>query len=338
MLLSIIVPVYNVEEYLGRCIESLVDQNLDYTDYEIILINDGSTDSSLTVANKYKDSYKNIQIFTQENLGLSEARNVGINKSEGEFILFVDSDDYIEINVLQKLLNAAKIKDLDVLGFNYIRTSKSDCKSEIVLSETELSKSNITTGMSFISNHNYSNGAWWYIVKKNILFSNNISFEKGRMVEDILFTTEVLLKSNRVSFIDSDIYKYYKNNNSILTKKDKKHLNKLIDDYLFVVNKFKVLIDFAKEKNADTDNIIRLKARQESYAFFLFIRMIKANTSYSYFSFVISEMKKIKVYPIRNFIGVDYNSKELKILTFIVNNKLLLFSFLVINNILRIIK
>ncbi|HJS00822.1 MAG TPA: glycosyltransferase, partial [Flavobacterium sp.] len=108
MLLSIIVPVYNVENYLRRCLNSLLDQDLCLDDYEIIIVNDGSTDSSLRIAQEYGNKFSSIKIISQENQGLSEARNVGIRNALGQYIYFIDSDDFIQKKIFNSIFKIVK--------------------------------------------------------------------------------------------------------------------------------------------------------------------------------------------------------------------------------------
>ena len=119
MLLSIIVPVYNVEQYLRKCVDSLLAQDLSSEEYEIILVDDGSTDQSGTICDEYATSHTNVKVVHQQNGGLSTARNRGIDVSQGEFVQFVDSDDYLEPNVLKTLVEKMETDQLDVLRFNY---------------------------------------------------------------------------------------------------------------------------------------------------------------------------------------------------------------------------
>lgn len=98
MRLSIIVPVYNVEPYLEKCLDSLLDQNIDKSQYEILVLNDGSTDKSLEIVHKYADKYSNIQEFSHPNKGLSGTRNVGLKNATGDYVWFVDSDDWIRLS------------------------------------------------------------------------------------------------------------------------------------------------------------------------------------------------------------------------------------------------
>ena len=119
MQLSIIVPVYNVADYLAKCLDSLLAQDLPQNEYEIIVVNDGSTDNSGEIAQQYADKYANITLINQGNQGLSGARNTGIKCAKGDYIQFVDSDDYLEENVLGGLLKQVEKDNLDVLRFKY---------------------------------------------------------------------------------------------------------------------------------------------------------------------------------------------------------------------------
>jgi glycosyltransferase involved in cell wall biosynthesis len=135
MLLSVIIPVYNVENYLARCLDSILDQNLDFSNYEIILVNDGSQDKSLDVALEYQKKYSNIKVISQENQGSSVARNAGYALAIGDYLYFMDSDDYVETAVFKNLLDLAIKLKLDLIGFDMLRTATSDHKSNVDFTE-----------------------------------------------------------------------------------------------------------------------------------------------------------------------------------------------------------
>lgn len=339
MRLSVIVPVYNVERYLARCLDSVTNQGLPCSDYEIIIVNDGSTDSSIAIAEEYQTKHENIKVIHQKNQGLSVARNTGIHNAIGEYLYFIDSDDYIETGVFKDLLELVVELNLDFLGFDVMRTSHSHYKSDVDFSEIRSHFANnfVLDGVSYISKYNFNNGAWWYIVKRNLLIINDLFFENGRMAEDGIFTTEVLLNCKRAAFLPIKIYRYFVNPNSITNKNNREHILKLIEDFKFAIVKFSTLISLAKEKNADDYAILRLKTRQESYVFFLFVRLLRANISVHHFKEVIHEMKLLNVYPIKNFIGDSYNSKKERLLTFIFNKKYIFYFLIQINHIFRFI-
>lgn len=115
--LSLVIPMYNVELYIERCLNSCINQNLSPNEYEIIVINDGSKDNSLSIVEKIVQKYTNIHVISQINGGLSSARNTGLKNARGKYIWFIDSDDWIEPNVLKTLYDAASQNDVDILRF-----------------------------------------------------------------------------------------------------------------------------------------------------------------------------------------------------------------------------
>ena len=117
--LSIIVPIYNVEQYLGKCIDSLLNQDLPHKDYEIILVDDGSPDGCPAICDDYAKTHSNVRVIHRQNGGLSAARNSGIEVAQGRYVQFVDSDDYLEPNVLKTLVEKMEDDNLDILRFNY---------------------------------------------------------------------------------------------------------------------------------------------------------------------------------------------------------------------------
>ncbi|GEP50384.1 hypothetical protein FNO01nite_10560 [Flavobacterium noncentrifugens] len=336
MLVSIVVPVYNVERYLARCLDSLLDQDLQERDYEIVIVNDGSPDKSLDIATHYAQKHQNIKVISQQNQGLSGARNTGIDHASGKYLFFVDSDDYIEKDILKYLTATADTGMLDFLGFDLVMTRESNLSVKSELPSAENLK--IYNGCDYIAQYNYPNNAVWYLVNTQFLKEMNLRFEPGRLVEDGMFTTELLLRCQRAAYVKVSVYRYFVNDNSIMTIRDRKHLEKMNNDFLFVIKKFSGLVALANEKKANENAIRRLKARQESYAFFLFVRLVKSKMPYREFRKIIDEMRVLKVYPIRNFIGTDYCSPKEKLFTGIFNSPLLLRTFLKANSIFKIVR
>lgn len=340
LLLSVIIPVYNVEKYLTRCLDSVLDQELDLTQYEIILVNDGSKDNSLALAKEYQSKYANITIISQENQGSSVARNTGRTVAKGQYLYFMDSDDYVERKVFKKLLGIGQQHNLDLIGFDAIGTALSDYKVDLDFEYYTTPSDNlkIYNGVSLISNHNFNNGTWWYFIKREVLEQSGIYFEKGIMIEDGIFTAELLLHCKRATFMKLNIYRYFKNPNSTTTRKTREHILKMIDNFKFVILKYNSILQKANHFGADEKAILRIKTRQESYLFFLFVRLIKANAKFHEFIEVINIMKANKIYPMKHFIGVDYNSRKEKGLTYIFNHKILLYGLLQANKVLKLIK
>lgn len=233
--ISIIVPIYNVEHYLPQCLNSLLNQDL--TSYEIICVNDGSPDNSKEIVEAFQSKNENIILINQENKGLSEARNVGINNAQGEFLFFVDSDDFIEPNSIGIIYRIAKANNLDILDFrvNYFKRNI----------KKVWNKNNLTTNKP-ICGREYFNlyikkfrkqpnvSAWCHLFKTEFIKNNLLKFYSGIYFEDLPFTAEAYLLANRVLFTDLIVYNYRTDQSSIT----RSNANiKQINDLLFVGKK-----------------------------------------------------------------------------------------------------
>lgn len=201
---SVIVPIYNVEQYLNRCIDSLVNQTLQ--DIQIILVNDGSTDGSGKIAKKYANAYpEKILYLEKENGGLSDARNCGMLYAEGEYVAFLDSDDYIEKNAYEEMYNKAKEDDSDYVECDFIWEYPNEKKED-----TQYKYNNKHEMLAFVRVV-----AWNKLIKRNIIEKHKIEFPKGLRYEDIEFTYKLIPYINKFSYINQTFVHYTQRDNSI---------------------------------------------------------------------------------------------------------------------------
>ncbi|MDD6388172.1 MAG: glycosyltransferase family 2 protein [Bacilli bacterium] len=219
--ISIIVPVYNAQKYLKKCINSIINQT--YKNIEILLINDGSIDNSLEICKEYEKKDSRIIVINKKNKGVSNTRNVGIKKSTGDYIVFIDSDDWFELDAIETMYNIIKEKNLDMVRFNYQINGK-----------PQTSYTNVTDFEKNILNGNIPAYVCIFIFKKqfikNILFKEDIS-----MMEDTTFIVELLEKKPKLLLSDKVIYNYYLREDSL--SRGKKNYKKNIKDIL-KVNKY----------------------------------------------------------------------------------------------------
>lgn len=222
--LSIIVPVYNVEKYLERCIESLIQQT--YEDYEIILVNDGSTDNSQNIINQYQKKYNNlIRSFTKENGGLGDARNFGVNHCDGEFITFVDSDDYVDYDLYRVSMESIEKNNFDIVVFGMIRESNSKKVYKDI-------KKYFDSDEILIKN---TPNACNKIIRKKIWIENNLMFPKKIWYEDVAIIPALAQYTDRIGIVEKYYYHYVIRDDSITsTKTYNKKCLEIIDslDYL----------------------------------------------------------------------------------------------------------
>ncbi len=238
---SVIVPVYNTAKYVKRCLRTLLNQTL--SDIEIICINDGSTDNSseiLKEISEYAPPPK-LRIITTKNQGLSCARNTGMSVAQGEYIGFVDSDDWVDTDFFEKLYNAAKKYDADIACADFIRQRPKKQKIRLHITEEKVYTK---PEDKYLVCKTYKEGCVWNkIYKKDFLKRINLEYIPKMYYEDRDFTARSLYFSNKLVTVPGTYYYYFVNPKSIV----KKGGNKLQDEHYILARR--QVLDFIKEKN-----------------------------------------------------------------------------------------
>lgn len=224
--LSIIVPVYNVEKYIYKCIDSLYHQGLSDDCFEIIIVNDGTLDTSMKIVSSFVDQHSNIKIINQENQGLSVARNNGLAQAEGDYILFVDSDDFIVDNSLGIILQNALNSSADMLIADYFRLTDEEIERFTPNPNTSICKQSVMNGREafmnfFIPSECY---IWRTLYRHSFLEKEHLFFIPNMYFEDIPFTTECYLKVEKAVLFPLPFYVYRQHNNSIVSSINKRKL------------------------------------------------------------------------------------------------------------------
>ena len=214
--LSIIIPVYNVEPYIAKCLDSCLQQDLPADEYEIIVVNDGSPDNSVVIVKDYMQRYLNVRLVNRENGGLSAARNTGLKEAKGEYVWFVDSDDWIEPNVLKGLLDKAYKDKLDVLCFN-LQLAFPDGHTEHYNVSSE--KECVYRGSDFICKVGMPPAAWAALYNRDFLENHALAFYEGILHEDQEFTPRAYCLAERISFVNQVVYNYYQRAGGIMKSK-----------------------------------------------------------------------------------------------------------------------
>lgn len=210
---SVIIPIYNTEKYLTRCINSIINQT--YKKMELILVDDGSTDDSKKICDKFARDYEMIKVVHQKNRGVSAARNVGLKLASNEYIVFVDSDDWIERETLENLYNVIKHNETDCIVFNLKEQvlKKIENKNQTQTWEEEIEKLIITERINSPVNKVYRN---------SIIKNNNIKFDEEVSIgEDLLFNIEYFTSSKKIYILNKELYHYEVSNNKSLSRKYK---------------------------------------------------------------------------------------------------------------------
>ena len=241
---SVIIPVYNVESYVEACISSVLNQTL--KEIEIICIDDGSTDNSCSIIEKYQANDDRVKLFHKENGGLSSARNYGMKVATGKYIFLLDSDDYIAPNALEVLYIRAEKDNLEVCDFNataFFETEqdKINHSNYIDYYKRNAEYHGVYTGLSFLcemlKNKDYKPSAWLHLINRQYYVDNNIYFYEGIIHEDNEFSYNLLKKANRAGYIPEVLYNRRIHSDSIITTaKSSKNVYGLFVAYLEMLN------------------------------------------------------------------------------------------------------
>lgn len=207
MRLSIIIPMYNASQYIERCLNSIYHQGLNVNEFEVIVINDGSTDNSLEIVKDYLTSYKNIRFFSQKNSGQGAARNLGIKYATGEYILFLDSDDFLLPQSINKILSIVKHVSCDVINFLMEVELPTGNVKESYLYHYDYDK--IYSGKELLLRTGINIGsACSSLYKRSFILQNNIFFPVDMKHEDVFFSYQIYTFASRVIFTKTHAYYY----------------------------------------------------------------------------------------------------------------------------------
>ena len=323
--------MYNASAYIARCLDSILCQKISIDDYEIIIINDGSTDNSVNIVEKYQNKYPHIKLFNQDNQGQSVARNRGIKEATGKYLWFIDADDFLIPNTLHEIFykvfyttDFTHLKEwrgyseCDLITFDVLRGPDKDYNESS--SSNPITKIDpILTGCDFISKfpNRFPNGPWWYFIRKEFIENNSLYFQDGKLLEDGLFIITALLKASKVGHISQTLYYYAIRQGSTMYTYTPEQLEKINDGFRNAISYLTELLEENKTKMEATC-YDRLIARRNGYVVFLLIRLLKYGTP-RYAKRTLKQLKKQNLYPINNLIGKDYKSLRMRSLSLIIN-------------------
>lgn len=237
--LSIIIPVFNTEKYLDKCLRSVLEQDISPLDYEIIIINDGSTDHSELIASNYANNYPHVITVRQSNQGAGGARNTGMEHASGKYIQFLDGDDYLNPFVLKPLLDKMDFEKLDALRFNYQNVNE---KYEVI-NPYKNSKQFvdyqdiITDGLTFLNSRlGYACYVPQFIFRSDLLFRTGNQFLKQIYFEDTEWIPRVLIQAKRVSSVSTIVFNYLWHQESITHSNTGKIKKKILGDRFLIID------------------------------------------------------------------------------------------------------
>lgn len=310
--LSIIVPIYGVEEYLHKCVDSLLSQDIPSSEYEIILIDDGGHDRCPQICDEYAVAHDNIRVIHRQNGGLSAARNSGIEVAQGKYMMFVDSDDYIEPNVLKRLMVQVERDNLDVLRYRlqYERITnegeyevfnpyKKDPFRGNDYSEVPLD------GVTFLNTRmNTACYAWQFILRRDLIVKSltpslfnslNTVFTPGIYFEDMDWTPRMLIRAKRVASTETVVYNYLMREGSITNAVNRGKQKKVLDDKMRLVAEMQKQSKELQIQGKDNRWYQRMIADTV-----ISIIGILSTQFYDERNEYLKQLKKLDVYPIKS--------------------------------------
>lgn len=296
MKVSVIIPVYNVEQYLSDCLNSVINQTL--KDIEVIAVNDGSTDGSLDILNRYSYKYSFIKVISQPNKGQGMARNIGLKKSNGEYIYFLDGDDYVDKSTLEECYIQAKKNKLDIITFdaNVFKDNNFDFECNLFnYNRKNILNTDIMKGEDFY-NYSLNKGAYRSSVclcfyKKKLLLDNYVEFPEKMIHEDELFNVKMFINADSVKYIPKDFLFRRLRPNSTMTKKTS---GKNVKGYLFTAEE---LYEFYIENKRYLKKYTFITLKKHINVFY-YMSIVKFNEAY--------KSKMIKNKKIKNQILKSY--------------------------------
>ena len=293
MKLSIIVPVYNAERWLERCVNSLLDQDIDKSEYEILLIDDGSTDGSLALAHQLATEAPNISVFTQPNAGPGAARNRGIDNSQGDYIMFVDADDYLKVNSLTQILNQSISSNLDLCFYRLL----------VLTPDTNFIGGNnaITTDIcsgEYALLHGVSIGsACTCLFCRKLLVNHCIQFSAIINGEDTLFMTETIARAAKIKFSPEVIYMYDCTKEKSATQLQEMKKGKLLD-CTFIAHKTHRLASI-KDLSPRLRKFMHQRANSMIVSQSIDVLKHKKKYGHSFVSKYFNRLYSLNLYPIK---------------------------------------
>ncbi|MBN4057996.1 glycosyltransferase [Olleya sp. AH-315-K02] len=329
MKLSIVIPLYDKEKYIERCLKSLLAQDLSQDQYEIIIVDDGSTDAGGTIAQNYSEIHANIHFFLQQNKGVSASRNRGLEIANGDYVYFLDADDYLAENTFKRLLALCIEKGLEILEFDTKKTNKNE--PTFTVSETTSTPTlQVMDGMAYLSKHDFICEAWRYFVKRELLTESGVRFIEGILYEDVVFTASLFLKAKKVAKVAMDVHRYVVVENSIVTSKDRAHNLKFIKGMVFAIEHFDNLTKGLGTTDSNYAMVVnKIKGRQQALVLALIIRTLKYRPiDYKQLKEILTKLKSFGAYPIDlkiGGIGPEKSSWVYNLFVPIFNNKMLLY-------------
>lgn len=285
--ISVIVPAYNVADYITRCIESIAKQDMSPEEFEAIVVNDGSTDNTLNIVQKLTEIHAFVKIITSSNKGLSMARNRGIEEARGKYLVFLDSDDSMQPDVLSRIYDEMEKDYLDMMLMNYQRVDLQGKSSDIFFLPDK-SPRHPVSGKTFLSTNSYPPMVWAYAYRKQFLKDNALSM-LPIWHEDEEFTPRAIYLANRIKYFPVLYYNYFQNKESYMESYKE-------ENFLYIIRAMGSLKRFIRQYPSDTEGRQYFDNHISGILMFYLKKNLKEG--YKNQQAIVKEIKKEKLLPL----------------------------------------
>ena len=294
MRLSIVIPYYNSDAWIGPLLDSLLDQDIPSDDYEIFVVDDGSTEPPV-VLQQYADRHSNLRVFRQENQGVSAARNIGIDHTSGEWVFFCDSDDLVRRKALGKMLSLACEARLDILFWNFLRVGSDVNAEEGRACFDQLSP--VQSGWDYLIDPpaDFSPSVSRYIVRREVLVSNQLRFREGMFYqEDALFRLDLMPVVGRAAHVDVDFYFYIQRESSAVHSQKRQHYERYAPWVEVLLERLETLSSLPEATESARQRIVLWK---DINAFYMLLDLF-LYSPVSLTKHYLRRLKELKAYPL----------------------------------------
>ncbi len=295
--LSIVVAAYNVEDFIEKCVLSCFNQDILKDRYEILVVNDGSSDNTFQKLQRLSLSIDNLKIVNQQNGGLGAVRNTGLKEAIGDYLWFIDGDDYIHENCIEILIDNIKKDKLDVLFLNYAIVNEAHLVVNPSANQIDLKK-NILSGGEFYNEFYSKSYSWLYVFKKSLLIDNNILFKERINMQDSEIMPKIMFYANRISYLNLVAYYYYQQENSFTNSTNGQKRYNYFISIIEVRNSLLELLESCANNNILLAQGIENKIKSLNMVVFNHLVYFKYDAIW--FKKIINLLKENNFYPLKN--------------------------------------
>lgn len=305
MKLSFIVPMYNAEGHLRRCLRSLQRQGFAPGEAEVLLVDDGSTDGTLALAEGFRAAMPEVRILRSDRRGPGGARNLALAEARGDWVWFVDIDDYLADGAASRAVGLMEANHLDILTLDVLSRAADVEAPDTAFGAADTALSPTVDGRAYVEARNFRFEVWSYIASTALLRQAGPMLEK-RFCADNIFTPKLFLLAHRIAHLPGPAYAYVHRESSVTCRGDVDHLRRMVDDMCHVAAQLRELAEAEAARGSSVGLVRRLRSRAEALGFFLLMRLHRRGAPVVMIKDARRRLCHDRILPIRDFGAPEY--------------------------------